>query len=162
MNNQNKINKYGFIIATINGIFDSKVHIELITALSNIVTLIKENLTTTSWVGFYIYRPQNDDLILGPFCGKLACNQININNGVCGKAYRENNLIIVSDVNTIPYHIACDANTKSELVAPLLIKNKIYGVLDLDSHNLNNFDEIDKKYILSIIEILDNYYSISL
>lgn len=105
------------------------------------------------WVGFYLVK--NDMLVLGPFQGPIACTRIPKGRGVCGVCFETKETMIVPDVNQFPGHIACSSLSQSEIVLLLLnSKNECIGVLDIDSVNLNDFDEIDKKYLLQITALL--------
>ncbi|MDH7604980.1 MAG: GAF domain-containing protein [Melioribacter sp.] len=127
---------------------------EIISSLSNFTAALKESFDKISWVGFYFLK--NDKLILGPFQGKVACTEIRLGNGVCGTAAAKKETIIVEDVNKFPGHIACDADSKSEIVIPLKDKDEVYGVLDLDSYNYSAFNEVDKIYLEKLCELLFN------
>jgi GAF domain-containing protein len=126
---------------------------KLVTNLSNLSAAINQTFDKISWVGFYLL--ESDRLYLGPFQGKVACNSIKIGDGVCGKSAEKKETLIVPDVNQFPGHIFCDADSKSEIVVPI-IKNddSIFGVLDLDSADYNSFDETDKKYLEEICNFL--------
>ena len=121
--------------------------------LSNLTAAINQTFKKISWVGFYLFK--NHKLILGPFQGKVACTQIEIGKGVCGTAAEERNTIIVEDVNKFPGHIFCDADSKSEIVVPI-VKNdgSLYGVIDLDSNEHSAFNDVDKEYLEEICKSL--------
>lgn len=122
---------------------------ELITNLANCTAALKQTFEKISWVGFYIYN--GSELYLGPFQGKVACNIIKLGTGVCGTAAEKRETIIVPEVSKFPGHIYCDADSKSEIVIPIFKKDgSLFGVLDLDSYELNSFNEIDKKYLEEI------------
>jgi GAF domain-containing protein len=116
-----------------------------LSSLANFTAALKQTFEKISWVGFYLYDGKK--LYLGPFQGKVACTVIDIGKGVCGTAAEKRSTVIVPDVNLFEGHIACDAESRSEIVVPLVRENKLLGVLDLDSKELNAFDEIDKKYL---------------
>ena len=133
---------------------------DIITNLANIAAVLKQ-VFDFYWVGFYVVKKtiQTDQnkqqLVLGPFQGPLACTRINYGRGVCGTAWEEGQTIIVPDVDQFPGHIACSSASKSEIVIP--IKNSdgsIYGVLDIDSDELNKFDNIDAKYLQILADII--------
>ncbi|MEJ5352568.1 MAG: GAF domain-containing protein [Melioribacteraceae bacterium] len=124
----------------------------IISALSNFTAALKEAFDKISWAGFYLLK--GNKLILGPFQGKIACTEIELGKGVCGTTAEKKETIIVEDVNKFPGHIFCDANSKSEIVIPLKYNNKIYGVLDLDSYVYSAFNEIDKKYLEKLCNLL--------
>ncbi len=104
------------------------------------------------WVGFYIVK--ENELVLGPFQGSIACTRIKCGRGVCGTAWKEKKTIIVSDVNTFPGHIACDVASQSEIVVPLFHNNEVIAVLDIDSEQLNHFDETDAHYLELLVKLL--------
>jgi L-methionine (R)-S-oxide reductase len=125
-----------------------------ITNLANLCAALKQSFDKISWVGFYLFDGKK--LFLGPFQGKVACTEINIGSGVCGIAAEKKETIIVPDVNKFPGHIACDVDSKSEIVIPILKNGQLFGVLDLDSTDYNSFDSRDKKYLEEIINYLSN------
>ncbi len=106
------------------------------------------------WVGFYLVK--NNELVLGPFQGPIACTRISKGKGVCGTSWQEEKSIIVPDVDEFPGHIACSSASKSEIVVPMFQQGNIIGVLDVDSEHLNHFDEIDNKYLTELMSILCN------
>ena len=115
----------------------------LIAILSNTSALLNDNLDQINWVGFYLI--ENNELILGPFQGHPACVHISIGKGVCGTAVANNQTQLVDDVNTFPGHIACDANSKSEIVVPIHVDNEIIGVLDIDAPITQRFSKGDQQ-----------------
>lgn len=122
---------------------------DLIASLANTSALLYERLEGLNWVGFYLRSGQ--ELVLGPFQGKIACVRIPFGKGVCGTAYSENKIQRLEDVHSFPGHIACDAASNSEIVLPLEINGQILGVLDIDSPNFNQFDQDDEdglKYLV--------------
>lgn len=121
---------------------------DLIANLANIAAALKEQFGWL-WVGFYLVK--NDELVLGPFQGPVACTRIKKGRGVCGKAWADANTIIVDDVEKFPGHIACSSLSKSEIVIPLIANGEVVGVLDVDSEALNSFDETDKVYLEKIM-----------
>lgn len=126
---------------------------ELVSNLANCSAALKQAFEKISWVGFYFYN--GNELYLGPFQGKVACTTINIGKGVCGTAAEMKKTVIVQDVNQFPGHIYCDPDSKSEIVVPIIKKNgNLFGVLDLDSYELNSFNETDKKYLEEICKFL--------
>lgn len=117
----------------------------IISNLANFTAALKQTFDKISWVGFYMFDGKK--LYLGPFQGKVACTVIEPGKGVCGAAADMKQTIIVEDVNKFEGHIACDPDSKSEIVIPLVKDNELFGVLDLDSTNLNAFGKTDKKYL---------------
>ncbi len=122
--------------------------------MANIVAALKQTFSYYSWVGFYLLDKQSHELLIGPFQGKIACTRIAIGKGVCGTSFQKKETIIVSDVNQFPGHIFCDGDSKSEIVVPLINQNKVFGVLDVDSHEYDSFDETDKKYLERLISTI--------
>ena len=110
---------------------------------ANLSALLWMGLADLNWAGFYFLR--GPGLVLGPFQGRPACVRIALGKGVCGTAAQTRETIIVPDVDVFPGHIACDAASKSEVVAPLVMKGRLVGVLDLDSPILARFDEVDAR-----------------
>ena len=109
----------------------------------------------SNWVGFYLM--ENNELVLGPFQGKVACTKIAIGKGVCGTAVAELKTQRVKDVHEFPGHIACDSASNSEIVIPLMKDNTCIGVLDIDSPITNRYDEIDELYLTKFAEMLCKY-----
>lgn len=105
------------------------------------------------WTGFYRVAP-SDELVLGPFQGPVACMRIAKGRGVCGTSWNEERTVIVPDVERFPGHIACSGESRSEIVVPSRKRGRIAAVLDIDSKELNNFDEIDKKYLEEVASML--------
>ena len=120
-------------------------------ALANAAALIHETMGFF-WTGFYLVK--DNILKLGPFQGPVACYEIGFGKGVCGSAWKENQTIIVKDVEEFPGHIACSSLSRSEIVVPIFKENKIIGVLDIDSKEIGTFDETDKEYLESAMRIL--------
>jgi L-methionine (R)-S-oxide reductase len=118
---------------------------------ANVSAALKE-VFNFLWVGFY--RVSDKVLVLGPFQGPIACTRIAYGKGVCGFAWQEGKTVIVPDVDQFPGHIACSSRSKSEIVVPVVKGAKILAVLDVDSELLNNFDEIDAKYLEIICALL--------
>ena len=120
--------------------------------LANMCAALKEQFNWF-WVGFYLVK--NDELVLGPFQGPVACTRIKKGKGVCGASWAQQETIIVPDVDSFPGHIACASASKSEIVLPIFQGNTIIGVLDVDSEYLSHFDDIDFVYLNKIIRLLD-------
>lgn len=125
----------------------------LIAILSNVSALLNDSLDQINWVGFYLI--ENNELILGPFQGHPACVHIAIGKGVCGTAVETNESQLVEDVNAFPGHIACDANSKSEIVVPIHKDNQIIGVLDIDAPITNRFSDTNKIALEEIVKVLE-------
>lgn len=109
------------------------------------------------WTGFYLV--QNNQLVLAPFQGPVACTRINFGKGVCGTAWQQKQTIIVPDVEKFEGHIACSSATQSEIVVPIIIDGEVVAVLDVDSEHLNNFDETDKTYLEQIALFIEKKFN---
>jgi len=118
---------------------------------ANMSALIYELMPDLNWAGFYFMR--GSELVLGPFQGKVACVRIAVGRGVCGTAVERKASMVVPDVHAFPGHIACDSASNSELVVPLIRNGTVLGVLDLDSPNLNRFDEEDREGCERLVRI---------
>ena len=116
-----------------------------VSLLANASAFLNDQLDDINWLGFYLI--DNDKLILGPFQGKVACNEIAIGKGVCGTSYQRKLLLNVENVHEFPGHIACDSRSNSELVIPLTYENKCYGVLDIDSTSFSRFKYEDEQFL---------------
>lgn len=149
---------YQSLIPQIKGLLDGEP--DLIANLANVAAALKEQFGWL-WVGFYLVKPDSKsfgsaqdsevELVLGPFQGPVACTRIKKGRGVCGAVWQQAQTLIVPDVEKFPGHIACSSLSKSEIVIPLFKNNEVVGVLDVDSEQLNQFDETDKKYLEEII-----------
>lgn len=124
----------------------------LIANLGNITASLKQQFNFF-WVGFYLVEDQ--ELVLGPFQGPIACTRIKKGKGVCGSSWEKQQTIIVPDVEAFPGHIACSSLSKSEIVLPLYQDNKIIGVLDVDSDQYNSFDDVDARFLSEILSLLN-------
>ena len=125
---------------------------DLIANLANITGALKEQFNWL-WVGFYLVK--NDELVLGPFQGPVACTRIKKGKGVCGASWAKAQTLIVPDVEKFPGHIACSSLSRSEIVVPIIRNNKVVGVLDVDSIELNQYDNIDQSYLEQITEFIN-------
>ncbi len=122
--------------------------------LANTSALLFERLSDVNWAGFYLL--EGETLVLGPFQGKLACVRIPVGRGVCGTAVAENQVQRVEDVHAFDGHIACDAASNSEIVLPLVVKNQIIGVLDIDSTVFSRFTTEDEQGLRELVANLEN------
>jgi GAF domain-containing protein len=127
---------------------------DTIANMANISALLFEHLSQVNWVGFY--RLIDNELVLGPFQGKVACIRIPVGTGVCGTAVSQNKTQRIADVHLFDGHIACDATTNSEIVIPIKVANEVIAVLDIDSTLYNNFDENDQQGLEAIINLFEN------
>ncbi len=124
---------------------------DLIANLANCSAALK-TVFNFWWVGFYLVK--NNQLILGPFQGPVACTTIQLGKGVCGSSWQQAATIIVENVNEFPGHIACSSVSLSEIVIPIILNNEVVAVLDVDSEYLAHFDEIDKNYLETLAKII--------
>ncbi len=120
-----------------------------VTSLSNLSAYINYFLDDINWVGFYLYDGKK--LYLGPFQGLPACTEIKLGSGVCGNSAKDMKTYVVNDVSSFSGHIACDSNSNSEIVIPIIKDNRLLGVLDIDSPLHSRFDDIDQMYLEKVI-----------
>lgn len=139
---QTKKEKYVELLPQIYALTESES--SWIANLANTAAALKETFGFF-WVGFYLVS--ENQLVLGPFQGPIACTRISLGKGVCGTSWVKKKAILVADVESFPGHIACSSLSKSEVVIPLMKENEVIGVLDVDSDQLNDFDEVDVKYL---------------
>lgn len=144
-----KEEQYEALLPQIKGLLEGET--DLIANLANVAAALKEQFGWF-WVGFYLVK--NEELVLGPFQGPVACTRIKKGRGVCGSSWAKGETLIVPDVEKFPGHIACSSLSRSEIVLPLFRNEEIVGVLDVDSADLNNFDETDKAYLEKIIQVI--------
>jgi GAF domain-containing protein len=164
-----KAEQYESLVPQIKGLLEGEPFI--IANLANTVGALKEQFNWL-WVGFYLVKPvsskvsagkpafteamaDEEELVLGPFQGPVACTRIRKGKGVCGTSWQKAQTIIVPDVEKFPGHIACSSLSRSEIVVPVIRNNKIVGVLDVDSSDLNHFDETDKVYLEKIVALIE-------
>ncbi len=129
---------------------------DLIANLSNIAAALKQTFNFF-WVGFYLVKENagRHELVLGPFQGPIACTRIGLGKGVCGTSWKEKRTIIVPNVDEFPGHIACSSDSKSEIVLPAFKNDQVFLVLDVDSDQLNDFDETDALYLGQIVHVIE-------
>ena len=144
-----KEEQYKALVPQIEGLVSGET--DLIANLANVAAALKEQFGWL-WVGFYLVK--NDELVLGPFQGPVACTRIKKRRGVCGSSWAEARTLIVPDVAKFPGHIACSSASKSEIVIPLFKNNEVFGVLDIDSSELNLFDDVDEIYLSKILQLI--------
>jgi GAF domain-containing protein len=149
INSGSKDEQYLSLIPQIKGLIDGEP--DLVANLANIAAALKEQFGFF-WVGFYLVK--DDELVLGPFQGPVACTRIRKGRGVCGTSWSQAKTIIVPDVEKFPGHIACSSISKSEIVVPLLKNNTVWGVLDVDSDQYNSFDEKDAQFLEEIVLLI--------
>jgi GAF domain-containing protein len=144
-----KQEQYESLIPQIKGLLEGEP--DLVANLANICAALKEQFGWL-WVGFYLVK--NEELVLGPFQGPVACTRIRKGKGVCGSSWAQARTLVVEDVEKFPGHIACSSLSRSEIVVPLLRNNEVWGVLDVDSIHLSDFDTTDQKYLETIVNLL--------
>lgn len=127
---------------------------DILANLANISALLMEYVKDISWVGFYYVK--GNQLILGPFQGRSACTRLMIGKGVCGTCVAEDRAIVVPDVTKFPGHVACDSRSRSEIVVPIRIDDKVVMVLDMDSMTKGRFDEVDENMLLDIASFVED------
>lgn len=149
-----KAEQYQSIIPQIKAIVEGEP--DLIANLANICAALNQQFGWL-WVGFYLVK--QNELVLGPFQGPIACTRIAKGRGVCGTAWQQQQVIIVPDVELFSGHIACSSASKSEIVLPIMQNKECVGVLDIDSDELNQFDEVDARYLQQIISIIETSIS---
>lgn len=144
-----KTERYEALIPQLKALIASET--DQVANYANISAVLKECFGFF-WVGFY--RVIENELVLGPFQGPIACTRISFGKGVCGTAWKEMKTIVVPDVEKFPGHIACSSQTKSEIVVPVFVDGKVIAVLDVDSDINDNFDELDVKYLEMLCGLL--------
>ena len=149
--NISKEEQYQSIIPQIEALLYGET--DFIANMANVAAALKEQFGWF-WVGFYLVK--QDELVLGPFQGPVACTRIKRGKGVCGTSWEQATTIIVPDVDAFPGHIACASASKSEIVLPLIVNDEVIAVLDVDSEVLNKFDETDQIYLEQVIHVLLN------
>ena len=148
-----KEKKYQELIPQLKGLVSYET--DLIANTSNLVAALKQAFNFF-WVGFYFVK--NDELVLGPFQGPIACTRIQKGKGVCGTSWKKNEALLVSNVDEFPGHIACSSDSKSEVVIPGIKNGEVNFILDIDSDKLNDFDEVDLKYLKEISVIAEELF----
>ena len=146
----NKAAQYQSLIPQIEALIAGED--DLVANLANIGAALKEQFNWF-WVGFYILK--NDELVLGPFQGPVACTRIAKGKGVCGVAWEQASTLIVADVDEFPGHIACSSLSRSEIVVPLFHNGEVAGVLDVDSEHLAHFDATDKAFLELLVKLVN-------
>lgn len=145
-----KQEQYENLLPQVKALLDGEP--DLIANLANVAAALKEQFGWL-WIGFYLVK--NDELVLGPFQGPVACTRIKKGRGVCGTSWQQAKTLIVPDVEKFPGHIACSSLSKSEIVIPLFKNDIVFGVLDVDSNVLNDFDKTDQSYLEKIIALIN-------
>jgi L-methionine (R)-S-oxide reductase len=150
--NGSKEEKYKQLIPQIEALVDGER--DPIANMGNVCAALKEQFNWL-WIGFYLVK--EDELVLGPFQGPVACTRIKKGRGVCGQAWQKALTLIVPNVELFPGHIACSSLSKSEIVIPLIKDNNVIGVFDADSMDLATFDKIDEYYLNTIVELIQYF-----
>lgn len=149
ISNGNKEQQYQTLLPQIKALVAGET--DVVANMANVAAALKQTFGFF-WVGFY--RVKDEMLVLAPFQGPLACTRIRYGKGVCGTAWKEARTQIVPDVELFPGHIACNSDSKSEIVVPIIKESKVVAVLDIDSDRLDNFDETDARYLEEICRML--------
>lgn len=144
-----KTELYAFLESQLRSLLEGER--DLIPNAANLSSLLFHSLPDVNWTGFYFLK--GNELVLGPFQGKPACVRIALNSGVCGTAAGQRQTILVDNVNDFPGHIACDSASNSEIVVPILIGERLIGVLDIDSPSLSRFDDEDAKGLNDLVNV---------
>lgn len=145
-----KAERYQSLIPQIKGLLESET--DLVANMANVVAALKEQFGWL-WVGFYVVK--DDELVLAPFQGPVACTRIKKGRGVCGTSWAQAQTLIVPDVEKFPGHIACSSLSRSEIVLPVIRNNEVVAVLDADSAELNQFDTVDQQYLEEILAMVN-------
>ena len=145
-----KEEQYKELIPQIKGLLTGET--DLVANMANVAAALKEQFGWL-WVGFYVVK--NDELVLGPFQGPVACTRIKKGRGVCGASWAEAKTLIVPDVEKFPGHIACSSASKSEIVVPVFKDGIVAAVLDVDSNELDQFDATDQIYLEQIVSLVE-------
>ena len=154
-----KAEQYQALIPQIKGLMEGET--DLIANLANVAAALKEQFYWL-WIGFYVIKSfgtsaslnTQDELVVGPFQGPVACTRIKKGRGVCGAAWQNAETLIVADVEKFPGHIACSSLSRSEIVIPLIKNGDVIGVLDVDATELDQFDETDKQYLEEMVSLI--------
>lgn len=151
MKNNAKANRYKRIIEQLKELLDNNNG--QIAHMATINAILFHKINTIFWCGFYLLK--NNELIVGPYQGPVACQKLQKNTGVCWAGINQQKSIVVPDVEKFPGHIACDSRSRSEVVVPVKNQDRIIGVLDIDSKELGAFDETDRNYLEKIVALIN-------
>jgi L-methionine (R)-S-oxide reductase len=146
----NKAGQYQSLVPQIRALLEDEP--DLIANMANITAALKEQFGWL-WVGFYLVK--NDELVLAPFQGPVACTRIKKGRGVCGSSWARAETLIVPDVEKFPGHIACSSLSRSEIVVPVIRNREVVAVLDADSSELDHYDNTDRHYLEEIVGMLE-------
>jgi L-methionine (R)-S-oxide reductase len=145
-----KEEEYQSLIPQLKGLLTGET--DLIANMANVSAALKEQFGWL-WVGFYVVK--NDELVLAPFQGPVACTRIKKGRGVCGSCWQQAKTLIVDDVEKFPGHIACSSSSKSEIVVPVIKDGEVVAVLDVDSESYSFFDDTDRRYLEEIVRLIN-------
>ena len=156
----NKEEQYQSLVPQIKALLEGEP--DIIANMANVAAALKEQFGWL-WVGFYVVKPssvktsegENNELVLGPFQGPVACTRIKKGRGVCGTSWAEAKTLIVPDVEKFPGHIACSSLSRSEIVIPVMRNNEVVAVLDVDSSDYDKFDTTDQRYLEEIVSLIE-------
>ena len=146
---ETKQERYEALLPQIKAVVEDEP--DLIANMANVAAMLHETFGFW-WTGFY--RVEGEELVLGPFQGPMACTRIKKGRGVCGTAWAEAQTQVVPDVDQFPGHIACSSASRSEIVVPIFKEGEVIAVLDIDSAQLNTFDQTDRRYLEQVVEML--------
>lgn len=149
-----KQEQYELILAQLAGLLE--IETNWIANLANSSALLNDAFSDTVFAGYYVYT--DGELVLGPFQGKVSCTRIKLGKGVCGEAAETKRTLIVDNVTTHKNYISCDSAAMSEIVVPMLVADKLIGVLDLDSRKFSSYDAIDQEYLEKFVALLTASY----
>lgn len=146
---ETKQERYEALLPQIKAVVEDEP--DLIANMANVAAMLHETFGFW-WTGFY--RVEGEELVLGPFQGPMACTRIKKGRGVCGTAWAEAQTQVVPDVDQFPGHIACSSASRSEIVVPIFKEGEVIAVLDIDSAQLNTFDQTDRRYLEQVVKML--------
>lgn len=144
-----KAEKYQQLLPQIEALVSGET--DFVANMANIAAALRQTMNFF-WVGFYLVK--ENELVLGPFQGPVACTRIGFGKGVCGTSWKDAKNVIVPNVEEFPGHIACSSDSKSEIVLPVIKNGKVIAVLDVDSDRLNDFDAIDERYLSQLTKLI--------
>jgi L-methionine (R)-S-oxide reductase len=145
-----KAEQYQSLLPQIKGLLEGEP--DIVANMANVTAALKEQFQWL-WVGFYVVK--DNELVLAPFQGPVACTRIQKGRGVCGSCWQQGATLIVADVEKFPGHIACSSLSKSEIVIPIIKDGEVVAVLDVDSEACDSFDDIDKKYLEEVVGLIN-------
>ncbi len=152
----NKAEQYQSLVPQIKALLEGEP--DIIANMANVAAALKEQFGWL-WVGFYVVKRSfdnaQDELVLAPFQGPVACTRIKKGRGVCGSSWAESKTLIVPDVEKFPGHIACSSLSRSEIVVPVIRNNEVVAILDVDSSDYNQFDMTDQRYLEEIVSLIE-------